>query len=421
MSSQDEFLSQIRDALNHLYDYHYLESHPLALRYWPEVIRGRSGRAEWFNRLLLESIEELSPPDVPSRDTSRARFYSLLVYRYVEEWPLPEIMRELGYSRSQFFREQRKAVAMLASVLREKLPSAARLASSSNHRAGPREELSRQTPSLTQQDDVLHAEASRVLARREAVGPAEVVQGVLETISSLAEQHGVTWVCALDPGLPSIYGSRILLLQVFLKGLSSLISQPSAQQVCVRMRYARQRLTTELITRLSPSNYRSDNAAGRPVPNLEPVRRLVEMVGGHWQGIEVSPGDYTCYFDLPAGSRKTLLVIEDNEGIIRVFRGYLAGHDYQVVGVTTGDEALRLAREVNPTAITLDIMMPTQDGWEILQALKNDLATRHIPVIICSVLADPGLALSLGAIAYLSKPVTQADLLAALDSLPGAA
>ena len=105
MFSQDEFREQVRDALHHLYDYPYLERHPLALRYWPEVRREGPSRAHRLNRLLLESIEELNPPGEVAIDTSHVRFYSLLVDRYVEERPLPEIMRKLGYSRSQYFRE----------------------------------------------------------------------------------------------------------------------------------------------------------------------------------------------------------------------------------------------------------------------------------------------------------------------------
>ena len=105
-------------------------------------------------------------------------------------------MRELSYSRSKFFREQRKAIAMLASLLREKLP---------------RQELLQQTPSPIRRDDMLHAEAGRVLARRETVDPTEVVRGVLEVVRNLAEQRGVTLACDLDPGLPSVYGSRTLL------------------------------------------------------------------------------------------------------------------------------------------------------------------------------------------------------------------
>jgi len=399
MSTQDEFLQQVKDGLNHLYDYSYLENHPLALRYWPEVGREGPNRAQRLHRLLLESIEELHPPVALPKDTSRARSYFLLVYRYVEEWPLPDIMRELSYSRRQFFREQRKALAMLASLLWEKLPQQALLS--------------------TEPDDLLAAEVGRVLTQREAVDPAEIVQGVLEVVGHLAGQHGVTLECDLDQRLPPIYGNRTLLRQVFLKALSHLITQPGTQQVRLRMCYEGRGVIAELITGLGTPGRRSDDAVDHRVPDLEPVRRLVEMVGGRWQAFEVGPEGCTCRFDFPAEGQKVLLVVEDNEAVIRAFRRYLAGYNYQVVGATTGAEALRLAREVSPTAITLDVMMPTQDGWEILQALKDDPATRHIPVIICSVLEDPELARSLDAVAYLRKPVAQADLLAALNSLPG--
>jgi CheY-like chemotaxis protein len=399
MPDQHEFRQQVRDALHHLYDYPYLESHPLALQYWPEVRRGGPSRAHRFNRLLLESIEELNPPGEVAADTSHVRFCSLLVYRYVEERPLPGILRELGYSRSQFFREQQKAITMLASVLREK--------------------LTQRAPAPAGLGNLLDTEAERVLVQREAVDPAGVVQGVLEVVRHLAEQRGVTLACDLAPGLPSVYGSRTLLRQVLLKGLSNLISQPGTRRICVRMRCEKQRLITELITRPGSSGYRSHGAAVHREPDLEPVRRLVEMMGGRWQGVKGGPEECTCSFDFPVDSEKVLLVIEDNEGIVRVFQGYLSSYGYLVMGATAGDEALKLAREVSPAAITLDIMMPTQDGWEILQALKSDPVTRSIPVIICSVLEDPELARSLGAAAYLQKPISQADLLDVLNRLPG--
>jgi CheY-like chemotaxis protein len=160
-----------------------------------------------------------------------------------------------------------------------------------------------------------------------------------------------------------------------------------------------------------------DKTEETPGCGLAHVQRLVKMMGGNWRMGEARSGGCICRFDFPAHSQKILLVVEDNEAVIRAFRRYLAGYDYQVVGTTTGAEAIRLAREVNPITITLDVMMPTQDGWEILQDLKSDSETRHIPVIICSVLEDPELARSLGASVYLRKPVTQFDLLNALDSL----
>jgi len=401
MSNQDEFVSLVRDALGHLYDYHYLDSHPLAMQHWPQVTPQGGNRAERFNRLLLESIEELNPPGAPSKDTSRARYYSLLVYRYVEEWELADIMRELGYSRSQFFREQRKAIAMLASVLRKKLP---------------REPLA-QTPATPTQDNGLTVEADRVLAQREAVDPVQVAQGVLKVLSNLAEQYGVQLESDLAPGLPSIYGGRVLLRQVILRGLSNLISHPGTRQVCIRMEHVGQQVVAELVAQSGLPGSGSGNAADHPPPDMEAVRRLVELMDGQWDGMAAAGAGFRCRFGLPVHDKRVLLVIDDNEGIIRVFRGYLDGYEYQVVGATSGEDALHRARELRPTAITLDIMMPSQDGWEILQMLKDDPVTQGIPVIVCSVLEDPQLARSLGAAADLRKPVAQGDLLAALGRL----
>jgi CheY-like chemotaxis protein len=397
MFSQEEFHQQVRDALHHLYDYPYLENHPLALRYWPEAKRDGPGRAHRFSRLLLESIEELNPPGQVIADTSYVRFYSLLAFRFVEERPLADTMHELGYSRSQFFREQQKAITMLASVLREK--------------------LAQQTPPSAEPNTSLDTEAERVLAQREDVDLAEVVRGVLKVVSHLAEQHDVTLTYDLASGLPSFYGSRVLLRQMLLKGLSNLISQAKTLRVCVRMRCEERLLTIELVTRPGDSVRQPDETAGYSGPNMEPVQRLAKMMGGRWQETEINPKECVYRFDFPVENEKTLLMIEDNEGLIRAFQGYLADYDYLVIGATTGDEALKLAREVIPAVITLDIMMPSQDGWEILQALKSDPTTQSIPVIICSVLEDPELARSLGAVSYLQKPVSQADLLDALDKL----
>jgi CheY-like chemotaxis protein len=81
---------------------------------------------------------------------------------------------------------------------------------------------------------------------------------------------------------------------------------------------------------------------------------------------------------------------------------------------------LQLAGEKHPDAITLDVMMPNVDGWQVLRGLANAPATANIPVIICSVLKEPELAFSLGARAYLKKPVDRLELVATLARLVGA-
>ncbi len=399
MQSKSQFVQQVKEALKHLYDYSYLESHPLALQYRPDAGRGPGlNRGQRLSRLLLESIEELHPPAGPAKDTYRAQCYFLLVYRYVEEWPLADIMRELGYSRRQFFRKQQRAIALLATVLQDR--------------------LGQQTTSPTGSGNMLEAEAERVLAQSEAVDLAEMTRGILAAISQLAEQHSVTLEYDPDPRLPPIRGSRTLLRQVFLKASSDLITHHDTQRVHLQMYRDRQRVMVKLVAERRPSGRRSDTGEGWLSPDAGQLSRLVELAGGQWRGLKVTSGRCTCRFDFPTHDQKTLLVIEDNEAVIRAFSRYLSGYGFQVVGATTGAEALQVAREMNPTAITLDVLMPTQDGWEILQVLKSDPATKDIPVIICSVLEEPKLALSLGATAYLLKPVSQADLLSALSSVP---
>jgi Amt family ammonium transporter len=81
------------------------------------------------------------------------------------------------------------------------------------------------------------------------------------------------------------------------------------------------------------------------------------------------------------------------------------------------DEAYALACHQHPGAILLDVVIPGRDGWELLLELKQLPSTRDIPVIICSVLDEPAVAIALGAAAYLQKPIDQDRLLAALNPL----
>ena len=90
--------------------------------------------------------------------------------------------------------------------------------------------------------------------------------------------------------------------------------------------------------------------------------------------------------------------------------------------VTTqlAQDVLELAHQLRPYAITLDLMMPDQDGWDVLQMLLNQPETQHIPVIVCSVLRQRDLALSLGASLFLEKPVSEQSLLSAMEALRAA-
>jgi signal transduction histidine kinase/DNA-binding response OmpR family regulator/CHASE3 domain sensor protein len=112
-----------------------------------------------------------------------------------------------------------------------------------------------------------------------------------------------------------------------------------------------------------------------------------------------------------------VLVVDDDPEVRYILQRYLEGAGFRVLLAATGAEGLRMARDFHPRAITLDIMMPGMDGWDVLRALKADPAIADIPVVICSILDNRELGYSLGAVEYLVKPVSRQEVLAAIGRL----
>ncbi len=120
---------------------------------------------------------------------------------------------------------------------------------------------------------------------------------------------------------------------------------------------------------------------------------------------------------VPETPGRVVLCVDDDEGVITLFRRYLDKQGYRVVGLTDPFRVVEEARRIQPFAITLDVMMPGKDGWQVIQELKADPETRDIPVIICTIVGEKGRGLSLGAADYLVKPILEQDLITALDRL----
>jgi signal transduction histidine kinase/DNA-binding response OmpR family regulator len=113
----------------------------------------------------------------------------------------------------------------------------------------------------------------------------------------------------------------------------------------------------------------------------------------------------------------TVLVVDDDPAARDLLTANLKSAGYRLVHAASGEEALSLARTMRPDAITLDVMMPKPDGWEVLSALKADAELRDIPVVIVTMLSDRGIGLSLGAVDVLTKPVDRAQLTALINGL----
>lgn len=124
---------------------------------------------------------------------------------------------------------------------------------------------------------------------------------------------------------------------------------------------------------------------------------------------QVSPQNQVSYAN--QHQKSTVLVIDDDSMIRTLLQNYMHRFGYQAVTAPGGEEGLRLAQQIKPALITLDIMMPDMDGWLVLNALRTDPSFDKTPIVVISALEDERqLALERGANAYLSKPVNQQAL-----------
>jgi signal transduction histidine kinase/CheY-like chemotaxis protein len=114
---------------------------------------------------------------------------------------------------------------------------------------------------------------------------------------------------------------------------------------------------------------------------------------------------------LRSGQQVQILSIDDDPDVIEILRKYLVPEGYSLIGALSGDEGLEIASKVKPDLITLDIMMPKKDGWQVLRELKANPETKDIPVIIHSIIDNRPLALSLGAVDVMMKPTDPKRLL----------
>ncbi len=107
---------------------------------------------------------------------------------------------------------------------------------------------------------------------------------------------------------------------------------------------------------------------------------------------------------VPVGAKK-VLVIDDDPTVHDLMQRFLTKEGFRVEGAFSGEEGLALAKELQPDAITLDVMMPSMDGWAVLSGLKADPKLANIPVIMLTIVDNKNMGYALGASDYLTKPI----------------
>jgi CheY-like chemotaxis protein len=397
-----EFEELVRDALHHLYDLSHLQTHPLS-----SLIGAGEHRASPSGRLvrqaLLDAIEAINP-GAGAGATSRAwRSYRILELRFIEELDIGDVIRQVALSKSQYHRAQSRAIQAVASYLWE------------------RWRVDRQSDALDRPPATVDSESGSIraelqgFARTEAAPDLDflnVLRQVTDLLAPLERQYGVGIRVRADEPVPPIRGSRVMLRQALLAILSHAVvaSRSAWIDVAVRQR--------GLEVDMSVTG-QSQGLATRGRLGLDDCAPFVEKLGGVvvFDPTEPASGLWTASLRFPALHGPLLLVVDNDQSFVDLIRRYLAEREWAIVGASTADEALEVARARTPAAVLLDVVLPDRDGWELLLDLRRSPATRDVPVVVCSALDEREMARSLDAAAYLRKPVTQADVVTALADL----
>ncbi len=399
--ARDDLATQLQSALEHLYDNVYLQSLPIEPVSGDGHPHGSKGAA--VHRLLVQTIEELKPPPTTPAHSHLWRRYRHACMRYLEGKTVGHIAEALAISERQARRDNREALQSIVELLRSRIT---------------RREVTQPIGQLTTSANAVQLEEE---LHRLGTGDGlaltradEVARGVLDTVTKLAANHNVNIDLRVRHPIPTTHVDRTIVRQIILSELLWVIEMASPAQcigVTVDADFEAVRVVVSLNLR-----YGQDNVKPVDPERLAIGVRLAEIHGGTLTKFVESDALFV-RLSLPAARVPTVLLVDDNPGMLRLLRRYLGGSAFNVIEAPSAEVALTMARELHPDVITLDVMMPKLDGWETLQALRAHPRTSDIPVLVCSVLKERDLALSLGAAGFLAKPVAQQALLRALAEL----
>jgi len=398
----EEFRKLVKDALEHLYDTAYLEVHPLLTQVSGVNTANRSTRAQALRSILKDAVEELRPPEGLSSGSPEWRSYLVLRCRYIQGMTIGQVEDELGLGRRQLQREIRKGLEALASMLwaSKRVRKDSFPATKSASVMPP--------PDLGNELDPLEIELDQWKLTLQNCDVHSLVNDTLWLLRSTMGQSQTDIQVDLPGILPPVFVDATLTRQALFnimrlmiqnsQDILSLTAVPNDSFIVIQMR------KPDYVHRLDESDWQA-------------AQRIIRDQGGRLD-LENNPTlGFQIAIRLPMAGQTRVLIVDDNQATLQLFERYLAPHHYEVKKAQGGAEALSMATENPPDLIILDVMMPTMDGWQVLRSLKQNPGTEDIPIIVCSVLKEPELAISLGARAYLKKPVDRLELLTTLERI----
>lgn len=313
--------------------------------------------------------------------------------------------------------------------------------------------------------DLSRIEARRMVWHDDLMSVREIAEDVARVHQGLLAEKSLALSLEIAPDLPYVFVDKDRIQQVLTNLLSNAIKfSPPGGRITIRAesfmskRFGENTPWVKVCVSdqgvgIDPKDHEfifdkfsqiaGDTLSDRPKGTglgLSICREIVSHYGGNiWVESEKGKGA-NFYFTLPGtqmaargaaavqgrgqssaqdqeGEAKTILVVDDNENMRRLLRFQFESRGYRVVEAADGQEAIEKARGSHVDLITLDLMMPSMSGYDLLGMLREDPLTRSVPILIVSVVEDEETGILLGANDYLRKPFFESELMSKVRRL----
>ena len=307
--------------------------------------------------------------------------------------------------------------------------------------------------------DLSKIEAGKMELVLESFPISSMIDDVVSTVEPIAQKNGNKIVVDCPESIGSIYADQIRVRQALMNLVSNASKFTSNGAVTISVKRVPHSggehfefavadtgigMTPEQLGKLFQEFSQVDSSMTRKYGGtglgLAISRRFCQMMGGDISveskigsgskftitlPSQVGEAREKPHIPEPASRRVTglsqgaplILVVDDDPTVREVIGRYLEREGFKVADASGGREGLRLARELKPAAITLDITMPDLDGWTVLAAIKGDPALTEIPVILLTIVDEKNRGFALGASEYLVKPIDRDKLIGVLRQL----
>lgn len=308
--------------------------------------------------------------------------------------------------------------------------------------------------------DLSKIESGRMDLRKEEILVPAVIADIMETFRPMAEEKGINLEEKIEGTLPVLYSDQSRVRQILRNLVGNAVKFTDEGGVIIRASGEDGHLRIDV----------ADTGVGIPEDQLEAIfdefrqidgsaarryegtglglaiaRKSARLLGGDitvrsrvgegstftvtlpwklekqdiWTKDESTGMNHESHIHLSTKTKEkgVVLIVDDEEAVRSNLSQVLERRGYRTLHAASGEKAIHLAKEHHPDVITLDVVMPDMDGWEVLQRFKSSSETWDIPILVVSVSEERKTGFALGAVGYLTKPVDPARLFAEIEKL----